>query len=133
MPGTKRNYGPVDGTSASAPLTGANDASKSELISDEDAFAFNCVQRGHQNALENAWMVAVLSLTSWSFPIPSGFSLILWSLGRVVYLSGYSVSPSKRISPLGIFLTYPPLFCLWGLSLATAVHLFRGTAPYSLV
>ena len=132
--GTPRNYGPVD-PSPTAPLTTAGDsaASKSELISNEDAYAFNCVQRGHQNSLENFWLVSVLALVNWGFPIPTGFSLLLWVFGRIAYMRGYTAGVKTRNSIVGALLTYPALLCLWGLTLATAVHLFRGTAAYSLV
>jgi glutathione S-transferase len=126
VPGTLREYGPKGETSADASSTAAG-----ELISSEEAFAFNCVQRGHQNTLENLPLVMLLALVSWSFPIPAGFSLISFSIGRVFYFNGYSKGPSSRINVPAALLTYPALITLIVLSIITAAFFFNKTQPYN--
>jgi glutathione S-transferase len=127
VPGTPRDYAPPkEGSTTSAtPLT----EGKTATITPEEAFYFNCVQRGHQNSLENMPVVSVLALVSWSFPIPAGFALLSYALGRIFYMRGYSVHPEKRNNVVAAALTYPALLALWGLSLATAIQLFRGQPP----
>jgi glutathione S-transferase len=127
VPGTPREYGPPKELKS----TDAAAAPLSENITKEEAFAYNSVQRGHQNSIENYPIILALALVSWGFPIPSGFALLSWALGRIFYFNGYSSSPEKRNSLIAALLTYPALLCLWGLSLATAIHLFRGTLPYN--
>ncbi len=61
--------------------------------------------------------------------IPAGFALLSYAFGRIFYFSGYAEAPEKRINLPSILLTYPALFCLWGLSLATAIQLFRQVQP----
>lgn len=128
VPGTPRDYSPDSATPA-APLTEGKDA----LITSEEAYKFNCVQRGHQNSLENIPMVGLLTLVSWGFPIPAGFALLSWAFGRIFYMRGYIAGPEKRNSLVGALLTYPALLTLWGLALATAIQLFRQVPPYSYV
>ena len=128
VPGTPRAYGPA----ASAPKpVDATSTPMSELCTPEDAYKFNCVQRGHQNSLENLPWLAALGLVSWGFPIPSGSAILSWSLGRFFYFSGYVAGVEQRTNVVGALLTYPAILTLWGLALTTAVHLFRGTAPYN--
>lgn len=65
----------------------------------EEANSFNCVQRGHQNFLENLpiFLVAQLLLAS-IHPRTAAFLILLWSVGRVVYFLGYSQGdPNKRL------------------------------------
>jgi glutathione S-transferase len=127
VPGTPRDYAPPkEGvTTAAAPLT----EGKEPLITAEEAYKFNCVQRGHQNSLENIPIIGLLTLVSWGFPIPAGFALLSWSLGRVFYMRGYMVRAEQRTNLLGALLTYPALLTLWGLSMATAIQLFRQQPP----
>ena len=126
VPGTVRHYYP-DGLKNAAP-----DAPKhGDVITNEEAHAFNRIQRGHQNSLENIPVVMGLALVSWGFPIPSGFALISYAMGRVFYFLGYSKTVESRNNLLTVLLTYPALFTLWGLALATCVFLFLGVAPYS--
>lgn len=106
-------------------------AQPSAVLSAEDAIKFNSVQRGHQNSIENYPLVLASAIIAWGFPIPAGFALISWSLGRIPYMLGYQVAPEKRTNALSILLTYPALFTLLGLDLATAIFLFQGTKAYS--
>jgi glutathione S-transferase len=129
VPGTPRNYGPNE-TKALADAS-SNTQPLSELCSAEDAYAYNSVQRGHQNSIENYPLIIGLTLVSWGFPIPSGFALLSWSLGRIFYFEGYKANVEKRNQLPAALLTYPALLTLWGLALTTAVHLFQKTAPYN--
>ena len=128
VPGTPRAYGPAAETKS---LSGASAESLSENCSAEDAYAYNSVQRGHQNSVENYPVIVALSLVGWGFPVPAGFALLSWSLGRIAYFNGYSKSVESRNQLPAALLTYPALLTLWGLALATAVHLFMKTAPYN--
>ena len=67
VPGTPREYGPpkAEATAAGAPLAGAE--RKDANITAEEAYKFNCVQRAHQNSLENIPMIGLLALVSWGF------------------------------------------------------------------
>ena len=127
VPGTPRAYAPA----AEAKAADATSQPLSELCTPEDAYKFNCVQRGHQNSVENYPIIVSLAIISWGFPIPAGFALLSWALGRIFYFGGYSSGVESRNQLPAALLTYPALFTLWGLALATAVHLFRGTAPYA--
>jgi glutathione S-transferase len=128
VPNTLRAYGPkstpVDATKTSEVVLG-------ELITSEEAFAYNCVQRGHQNSVENYPIILALSLAAWGFPIPTGFAVLSWTFGRIFYASGYAVAPEKRNNLIAALLTYPALLTLVGLNLATAIFLFQGTLPYA--
>ncbi len=126
VPGTPREYGPKGETAADA------SSPAGDLITNEEAFAFNCVQRGHQNTLENLPLVMLLALVSWSFPIPAGFSLISFSMGRIFYFNGYSRGPSSRINVPAALLTYPALITLIVLSIITAAFFFNKTQPYNI-
>ena len=129
VPNTIRVYGPkvpvtVDATKSESAVLG-------ELITNEEAFAYNCVQRGHQNSVENYPIILALSLAAWGFPIPAGFAVLSWTVGRIFYATGYAVTPEKRNNLIAALLTYPALLTLVGLNLATAIFLFQGTLPYS--
>lgn len=124
VPGTPREYGPKGATSVDA-------SASPDLITNEEAFGFNCVQRGHQNSLENLPLVMLLALVSWGFPIPAGFALISFALGRIFYFRGYSKAPSSRINLPAALLTYPALVTLIVLPVVTAAFYFNKTAPYN--
>lgn len=128
--GTVRNYGPPKPTTTKK--DGATPApALAEVISNEEAFAFNSVQRGHQNSVENYPVIIALALGAWGFPIASGFAMLSWALGRTQYFTGYSQEPGKRNNLLAALLTYPALFALAGLNLASAILFFRGTIAYT--
>jgi len=65
--------------------------------------AFNCVQRGHQNALETAPHFLILSLTGGlKHPLLTVIAGLLWIAGRIQYQRGYIISPDNRMSSGGI-------------------------------
>ena len=120
VPGTPRVYGPKESYEASY-------LELPELISDEDAFRFNCIQRGHQNTLESASPVIALALVSWGLPIIAGFAFLLWVVSRFLYLLAYSRGPEGRSAALPYYL--PSIIVLLGTTIATAVLFFIGKAP----
>jgi glutathione S-transferase len=97
-------------------------------ITDAEAYGFNCVQRGHQNFVENAPFVLAALVGAWPFPIIAAAAAILHIIGRFLYMIGYSRNPASRI--WGAALIYPSLLTLFALDIASAVFAFRGTAPY---
>jgi glutathione S-transferase len=138
VPGTRAKYGPGDGESA--PLKGSDkkddDSSSSSkplkensrLVTDEEAYAFNCVQRGHQNFLENLPVFLALLFVNWfSFPLIAGWCGIVWSFFKIFYFIGYSRNVGSRMWGAGSYLA---LFTLFGLSIATAVFFFDQREAY---
>jgi hypothetical protein len=130
VPQTLRDYTPAPAAAPAAATPAADKEARNPLITPEEAYAFNSVQRGHQNSLENMPLVSALAIVSWGFPIVSGFALISWALGRIFYMNGYKAGPEKRNNVFTILLTYPALLTLWGTTLATAIFFFNGTKPY---
>jgi len=122
VPGTKRQYGATMKAKAKAGDT------LSETITEEEAYNFNLVQRGHQNMIENAPFFLAILLMAWPFPLFAGIAGLLYLVGRAVYMTGYSKDPNSRY--YGAFFIYPALFTLFGLAIATMVHVAQGTAPY---
>ena len=125
--GTPRHY-----SAAMRPLAkrGASEAAlpQEALISGEEAFAFNSVQRGHQNFVENSPFVGLALIGAWPFPIIAAAAATLHLAGRVLYFAGYSLTPDKRV--WGAALMYPGLLTLLGLDIAAAVYAFQGKAPF---
>jgi glutathione S-transferase len=59
--------------------------------SHKNAKAFNCVQRAHQQTLE--WMAPVMCLTASTglvFPLAAAVSCGVWTVGKLLYIQGYS-------------------------------------------
>ncbi|KAJ7057136.1 hypothetical protein C8F01DRAFT_1153533 [Mycena amicta] len=78
-------------------------AEKAEMDANPAALKFNCVQRAHQNTLENIsqiyMMTVVLGLTR---PKLAAAALASWTVSRVFYTIGYaSGDPKKRNSVVG--------------------------------
>ncbi|KXZ44011.1 hypothetical protein GPECTOR_75g735 [Gonium pectorale] len=76
--------------------------------------AFNCVQRGHQNSLENQPIFLALLLSAGlKHPITAAVAGAVYLVGRVMYMQGYSTGdPDKRMR--GSIL-YAGLFTLVGI------------------
>ena len=66
--------------------------------SDKNAKAYNCVQRAHQNSLENlSSFYALLFVAGIRFPIAAAASAAIYNLGRIMYFRGYCTGePSGR-------------------------------------
>ncbi|GAB4821870.1 hypothetical protein N2152v2_008916 [Parachlorella kessleri] len=91
----------------------------------KDADAFNCVQRGHQNTLENfPAFLGLLLATGLRFPIYATLAGLVWTVGRIVYFKGYSTGDPKA--------RYRGGFCHFGLlgllvlSVAWAIELLKA-------
>ena len=106
----------------------ADKPARAELVSPAEAYAFNSVQRGHQNTVENAPFVLALLLVNWlTFPSYAAGCGAIWVAGRVLYMLGYSRGAETRIwGAIG----YVGLLGLLGLSIASGVYLFQGKAAY---
>ena len=65
----------------------------------EDAVAFNCVQRGHQNSLELAPQAFVCQLLmGLKFPVTAAVLGVAWAIGRIIYFKGYATGdPRGRV------------------------------------
>jgi glutathione S-transferase len=137
VPGTLRDYSPDREKLASAAAASSSTSlssgeaggdSLSNVVSEADAFAFNCIQRGHQNTLENISFVIALMLVTWpAFPLPSAICGAIWVVGRVLYMLGYARSPKLRMwGAIG----YVGLLGLLGLALAEAAYFYGRTAAY---
>lgn len=62
-----------------------------------NAKLFNCVQRGHQQALETYSSFVALSLVSGLFfPFVSTFSGIIWCVARIFWAKGYASGEPKN-------------------------------------
>jgi len=66
--------------------------------SDDSANAFNCVQRGHQNSLEQLpHFLAVFAPSAFKYPIAAAVCALIYNAGKIVYFQGYSTGkPANR-------------------------------------
>ncbi|KAI9428905.1 hypothetical protein H4582DRAFT_837378 [Lactarius indigo] len=73
-------------------------AEKAEQEASEDARIFNCVQRAHQNTLENVPPMVLSTLVSAiRYPTLAAVGCGIWSFARIFYTIGYSTGePSER-------------------------------------
>jgi len=92
----------------------------------EHADAFNCVQRGHQNALEMLSSFYVMLLTAgYRHPIASAVAGASYLVGRFLYARGYSTGDPKKRANGALFL-WPGMLGLVGMSGVFAVELLMG-------
>jgi len=65
-----------------------------------NATEFNCVQRGHQNALETYPTFLFFNVFAGLFhPVPSAVFAGIWAIGRILYMKGYATGkPDNRYS-----------------------------------
>jgi len=92
-------------------------ADKAEQEASKEAMIFNCMQRAHQNTLENAPVVVLTTVISGlRYPIPAAAGCGLWVLSRFVYTVRYGAGdPKKRMLPVRIgFLVQIALSALSG-------------------
>jgi glutathione S-transferase len=66
--------------------------------SNPQANDFNCVQRGHQNSLEQLpHFLSVFAAAAIKYPIPAAVAALVYNVGKFVYFKGYSTGkPSAR-------------------------------------
>lgn len=91
---------------------------------DDKKKIFNCIQRAHQNTLENytSTMICLL-LGGVQHPVLASVAGLVWIVGRVVYAMGYSTGdPERRMR--GVF-AYIGLFTLFGCTISFALHLLQ--------
>jgi len=123
VPGSPRYYG-----EGMKPTDSEGSKAKPDLIQYDEAFAFNSIQRGHQNMVENAPFFLALLLVAWSFPLFAGIAGFLYIIGRALYMYGYSQDPGLRI--YGAVFIYPALLALLGLTGTSMVHTVMGQGAY---
>ena len=96
----------------------------SETISNEEAFLFNSVQRGHQNTVENAPFFLAILIAAWPYPLVAGIAGLVYLVGRSVYMYGYMQEPKMRY--YGAFFIYPALLTLFILTIMSIVNIGQG-------
>lgn len=65
----------------------------------DESYEFNCVQRGHQHALETYPMFLTLSVIGGlSFPVTVAAGGALWNYARLKWAEGYAKKADKRYS-----------------------------------
>ena len=121
VPGTKRYY------DESMKPTAEEEPKFSDTITDAEAFAFNSIQRGHQNTIENAPFFLAILLVAWAYPLTAGIAGIFYLVGRALYMYGYSTNPKLRY--YGAVFIYPSLLTLFGL---TTRYMVSMAAPSPL-
>eukprot|EP01034_Spumella_vulgaris_P026343 gene26343-32909_t len=91
---------------------------------------FNCVQRGHQQALETYTAYVVLSLVGGvRFPVTVTLAGLLWSIARLSWASGYATGePSKRYDGFAARGIWSSLIMLFIAGLGTAAYI-AGVVP----
>ena len=123
VPGSPRYY-----NSSMKPEKKADGTDFSENITNDEAYSFNLVQRGHQNTIENAPFFLALLLTAWSFPLISGIAGLFYIVGRALYMYGYMQEPKLRM--YGAVFIYPPLLTLLVLSGFNIAYIAQGVEPF---
>lgn len=96
----------------------------SEMITNEEAFSFNSVQRGHQNTVENAPFFLAILIAAWPYPLVAGIAGLVYLVGRAVYMYGYMREPKMRY--YGAFFIYPSLLTLIVLTIMNMVNIGQG-------
>lgn len=93
----------------------------------EHAKLFNCVQRGHQHALETYTQFIVLSAVGGlRFPVYTVVGGLLWTYARIKWAEGYKTGePSKRYQSWVAYGIWSSLILLMGASVGTAVSVMH--------
>lgn len=89
----------------------------------EHAKLFNCVQRGHQHALETYTQFIVLSaIGGLAYPVCTVFGGLLWMYARIQWAEGCKTGePNKRYQSWVAYGIWSSLILLMGASVGTAV------------
>ncbi|RXW22575.1 hypothetical protein EST38_g3288 [Candolleomyces aberdarensis] len=93
-------------------------ADKAEMDVNKDKYLFNCVQRTHQNTLENLPLLYTSTIiVGLRYPILSAALCGSWVVGKYAYSRTYwSGNPNPRTNPVYIVFSLVPLL---GLTLTT--------------
>jgi uncharacterized membrane protein YecN with MAPEG domain len=119
VPGRTRYY------NESMKPTDGSDKKFEERITNEEAFHFNSIQRGHQNTVENApFFLALLVVAASTYPMIAGVCGLLYIIGRALYMYGYSQEPKLRM--YGAVFIYPPLLTLFVLTGMRIVEIYQS-------
>jgi glutathione S-transferase len=90
----------------------------------EESYEFNCIQRGHQQALETYPIFLTLSVIGGlSFPVTVAAGGALWSYARLKWAEGYAIKVDKRYSHWSSKGIWTGLFVPLVASVATAVKI----------
>ena len=94
---------------------------------DKARLHFNCIQRAHQNSLENQPIfLFLLSASSLRFPLVAGILGFSYLLGRLVYFQGYSKGkPKGRMT--GVVLQSVCLIGILGLVISFCIELANSS------
>eukprot|EP00301_Raphidiophrys_heterophryoidea_P019164 c413_g1_i1.p2 GENE.c413_g1_i1~~c413_g1_i1.p2 ORF type:complete len:205 (-),score=49.67 c413_g1_i1:82-696(-) len=89
---------------------------------------FNCVQRGHQQALETYTQFVVMSLIGGvRHPITTSIGGVLWCVARWSWAKGYATgNPNDRYVGFWGVHVWTALFVVIGTSLSTGVYLLTN-------
>jgi len=91
----------------------------------KDSKTFNCIQRAHQNTLENMpTFFFLLAAAGFSYPRFAAAAGMTWVVGRIMYGLGYSSGDPKGRIP-GAALSMLSLVVLVGCSVATAMQTIK--------
>jgi len=101
---------------------------KADLITNSEAYAFNLVQRGHQNTIENAPFFLAILIAAWPYPLAAGIAGLIYLVGRALYMYGYMQNVKSRI--YGAICIYPALLTLFVLSIMSMANIANGVEPY---
>ncbi len=93
----------------------------------EHAKLFNCVQRGHQQALETYTFFVGLSVIGGSvFPLSTVFAGLLWFFSRIKWAEGYRTGePSKRYQNWVAYGIWSSLIIVMLASVVTSVRIMQ--------
>mmetsp|Transcript_12497 Transcript_12497/g.12121 ORF Transcript_12497/g.12121 Transcript_12497/m.12121 type:complete len:196 (+) Transcript_12497:123-710(+) len=90
----------------------------------DESYEFNCVQRGHQHALETYPMFLTLSVIGGlSFPVTVAAGGALWNYARLKWAEGYAIKADKRYSHWSSRGIWTGLFVPLVASIVTAVKI----------
>ncbi|KAJ3531078.1 hypothetical protein NM688_g7623 [Phlebia brevispora] len=74
-------------------------AEKEEAARSKDAMKFNCVQRAHQNMLENVPLLySSTMIAGLKYPVAAAALLVGYTLTRIPYTLGYKTGDANKAS-----------------------------------